>query len=107
MEMTNPHYIFTDYAGERITLSAEVYQVIATKHPEVKRFFEYVRETLADPQIVRQSVTDPRVRLYYRFYADVLDGKLVVVVVKQANVNFVSTIYATDKIKEGETIWQK
>lgn len=101
MEMSNTPYLFTDYAGEQITLTARVHQAIATKHPEVKRFFELVKQTLADLQVVRKSVTDPWVRLYYHFYADVLDGKFVVVVVKRANDNFVSTIYATDKIKEG------
>jgi len=105
--MTDSLYVFTDYAGERITLTVSVYEVIAFKHPEVKRFFELVTQTLADPEVVRKSVTDPRVRLYYRFYAGVLDGKFVVVVVKRADGNYVSTIYATDKMKEGEIIWQK
>ena len=100
-------YTFTDYLGETIYLSAEVYKIILAKHREVHGFFDRVGETLQSPDMVRKSVSDARARLYYRFYADVLEGKFVAVVVKRADRNFISTVYATDKIKEGEIIWQK
>ncbi|MBI3538179.1 MAG: hypothetical protein HY070_11570 [Chloroflexi bacterium] len=100
-------YSFKDYLGEEIFLTAQVYQVILVKHLEVSRFFDRVGDTLMNPDEVRKSVTDSRVRLYYRYYPDVLDGKFVVVVVKRAEGIFISTIYATDRIKEGEILWKK
>ncbi len=100
-------YTFTDYRGEDVYLSDNVYHVIILKHPEAKKLFNRVGNTLVSPDEVRKSVTDSRTRLYYRFYSDVLKGKFVVVVVKQVDKNFISTIYATDKIKEGEVLWKK
>jgi len=105
--MPEAAFTFKDYLGEQVVLTKDVYGVILLKHPESKKFFDHIGETLASPEVVRRSVTDIRTRLYYRFYRDVLDGKFVVVVVKRAEGNFISTIYATDKIKEGEVIWQK
>ncbi len=98
---------FIDYRNEEIYLSDEVYRVILDKHPESKQFIKRVGEMLSAPDQVRKSTTDPRVRLYYRFYPDVLKGKLIAIVVKRVDRNFISTIYATDRIKEGEIIWQK
>jgi hypothetical protein len=98
-------YSFRDYRNEEIDLSDEVYRVILDKHPESKQFISRISQTLAVPDQVRKSVTDSRVRLYYRFYDDVLNGKFVTVVVKRADRSFISTIYATDKIKEGELLW--
>lgn len=66
-------------------MSDEVYQVILVKHPEARKLFDRVGETLLEPDSVRKSVTDVRVRLYYRFYPDILGGKFVVVVVKGAD----------------------
>jgi len=45
--------------------------------------------------------------LYYQFRAQVLNGKWVVVVVKQVDRYFISTIYATDRVKSGDVIWTK
>jgi len=100
-------YQFSDYRGARVHLTDEVYQIILTKHPEAQGFFDRIAETLAHPDLVKQSQTDTRVNLYYRFYSDVLNGKFVVIVVKYAQEYFVSTFYATDKIKEGRLIWKR
>jgi len=100
-------FIFIDYRGEEIHLADEVYQVALTKHPEGRQFFEFVGETLASPDIVKKSQTDSRVELYYKYYSKILNGKFVVIVVKHAERYFISTFYATDKIKQGEVVWKK
>lgn len=91
---------FVDYRDETIQLSEEVYNVVLTKHPEAEKFVEQVGETLASPDIIKRSQTDARVNLYYKFYSHVLNGKFVVIVAKFAQEYFVSTFYATDKIKK-------
>jgi fibronectin type 3 domain-containing protein len=98
---------FVDYRNQEIELADEVYQTILVKHPEVKQFFDRIGEVLARPDVVRKSQTDVRVNLYYKFYADILKGKYVVAVVKLADRYFISTFYATDKIKEGEIVWKR
>jgi len=100
-------YTFRDYRGETIFLSEQVYQVALTKHPEAKLFFDFVAETLVQPDIVKKSQKDTRTSLYYRYFSQVLNGKFVVIVVKFAEQYFVSTFYATDKIKQGEVVWKK
>ncbi len=96
-----------DYGNEAIYLSEQVYHVILEKHPEANQFFDRISETVSAPDQVRRSVSDASARLYYHFYPDVLDGKFVAVVVKRVDRNFIPTFYATDRIKEGEILWQK
>ena len=104
----NSTHRFVDLFGNEVILTAEVKRVIFAKHPEVSRVFDKVADTLALPDAVKRSSTDVRVRLYYRFYQDVFDGKFIVIVVKRVDYRgFVSTIYITDKMKAGEMIWQK
>jgi hypothetical protein len=100
-------YIYTDYAGDEIVLAASVREMILLKHPEVRDFIDRIGNVLSKPDEVCRSVQDARSMLYYRFEDDVLDGKWVVVVVKRIDRNFVSTVYATDRIKSGEVIWKK
>ena len=98
---------YFDRFGQEIILTAEVKRVVFAKHPEVSHFFDKVTGTLALPDLVKRSTTDPRVRLYYRFYQEVFGGKFMVVVVKSVEREFISTIYITDKVKGGEVIWQR
>jgi hypothetical protein len=98
---------FTDYLDELIFLDDELKQVILLKHPEVSDLFEHVKKTLKNPDIVKRSKVTDRSRLYYRFFSEIFEGKFLVIVVKSADYNFISTIYLTDKVKEGDMLWQK
>ena len=100
-------YIYNDVLGKEIVLTSAVRSVILQKHPEVIYFIEDIERILADPDEIRRSIRDERVILYYRFDARILNGKWLVVVVKQIDRNFVSTIYATDQIKSGDMLWKK
>jgi hypothetical protein len=98
---------FQDLFDEEIVLTDTVREAILEKHPEVGDFIDQVGEILAHPDEVRKSVRDERSVLYYRFRSDVLNGKWLVVVIKRIDRNFVSTIYATDRIKSGDVLWKK
>jgi len=100
-------YVDADVFDKEIVLTNQVRTVVLTKHPEVADFIDQVDAVLRKPDEVRHSIRDGRVLLYYRYDANVLDGKWIVVVVKRIDRNFVSTIYATDRVKSGEIIWTR
>ena len=65
-------------------------------------------ETLRDPEIVRRSVYDPSVLIYYRYFKEVFGGKYIAVVVKVNNIKgFILTSYVTDRVKRGDEVWRK
>jgi hypothetical protein len=99
--------IFVDVFENEIVLIDEVRTETFNKHPEAKEFLKYVEPTLQSPHEVRRSSRDERVMLYYRYEQSVLGGKWIVVVVKRIDRSFVSTFYATNKIKSGEIMWKK
>ena len=98
---------YKDVFGDEIILVDSVRAMILMKHPETVDFIDQIDRVLAQPDEVHQSVRDKRSILYYRFEDGILKGKWVVVVVKRIDQNFISTIYATDQIKSGETLWKK
>jgi hypothetical protein len=66
-----------------------------------------IAETLARPERVIQSVSDPQAELYYRYYLGtrVGDKWLCVVVKVRPGDAFVVTAYMTDEPKRGQSIW--
>ena len=73
------------------------------EHPEMSDREAAIEETLLSPGQVFESLFDPGVRLYYRFYRMTAVGdKYLCVVVKMSQGNaFVLTAYLTDSIKRG------
>ena len=70
---------------------------------------ERIEETLASPERVIESLSDPEARLYYRFYLGTRVGdKHLCVVVKMAqNDAFVLTAYLVSKPSGGTQLWPK
>lgn len=68
-----------------------------------------VRETLASPQRIVRSRTDPSVELCYREYMEtpVTTKYMCVVVKEQPDRYFIATAYFTNTVKKGETLWPK
>ena len=66
-----------------------------------------IEETLARPEWVIESMSDPAARLYYREYVNTRVGaKLLCVVVKvRGNDYFVVTAYLTNRVKRGQQLW--
>ncbi len=77
--------------------------LIDIKHPIMKNKEAAVKNTLKNPDEIRQSKIDKEIFLYYKK----LD-KLYCVVAKHINSHgFLITAYITDKIKEVDLTWKK
>ena len=98
--------ILTDFQGRQIRLTDERISHIL-EHPEMTGLESAIAETLARPQIVVQSMSDPQASLYYRFYLGTRVGdKWLCVVVKVSGEDaFVVTAYLTNKPKRGVVLW--
>ena len=95
-----------DYEGREIRLTDERIAHIL-EHPEMVGLEDAIGETLARPQRVVPSLSDPQARLYYRWYVGTRVGdKYLCVVVKVVGDDaFVLTAYLTDTIKKGHQLW--
>jgi hypothetical protein len=98
--------ILTDCFGHKVRLTDERLAHIL-EHPEMRGLAAEVERVLRRPQLVRRSLSDEAVRLFYEFYAQtIVGGKWLCVVVKYGeNDAFVVTAYLTDKPKAGENLW--
>lgn len=92
--------------GFSVYVSKEYWRIIVTvKHPVMSGCEKEVKETLTDPDEIRQSRIDPNVYLFYRQRHE---KRWVCAVTKRKdNTGFLVTAYPTDKIKEGTTLWKK
>lgn len=78
--------------------------IVNIKHPSVLGREKEVKETLENPDFIRQTFTDKRVFLFYKKYK----ACYLCVIVRHLNgKGFIITIYLTKKIKEGKQIWPK
>ena len=100
--------VLRDYQGLSVRLSDERLAHIL-EHPEMGGLEAAIEMTLAQPERVVESFSDPDVRLYYRFFAGTAVGdKHLCVIVKQTGRDpFIVTAYLTDKVKRGVLIWPK
>lgn len=101
-------YLYIDYQGIRIRLSEERLAHIR-EHPEMKDVEPWIEQTLARPERVIESLSDPQARLYYRFYVGTRIGNkhfCVVVKILESDA-FVVTAYLTDKVKKGRQLWPR
>ena len=98
--------LLTDYTGQRIRLTDERRSHIG-EHPEMAGMENALPETLAEPARVVQSLSDPSVSLYYRFYRQTrVCEKWLCVVVKAAGIEpFVIAAYLTDRLEKGPVLW--
>jgi len=89
-----------------VRVTATYWDMIVTiKHPVMDRFETNVKETLADPEQIRASRSDPSVFLFYKTQRP---GRWICAVTRRLNdEGFLITAYPTDAIKEGEHIWPK
>ena len=97
-----------DRQGQTIRLTEERWQHIS-EHLEMTGMRSAVEDTLRSPEVVVQSLSDPRARLYHRYYQQTMvGGKYVCVVVAGTHDDsFVVTAYLTDHVKKGKALWRK
>jgi len=92
--------------GHRVMLTRDRWrEIVRFKHPALAGYEGEVRACLRDPNVVRASVKDADVHLYYRTTA----GRYLCVVVggEDLQARFVITAYFTDGIKKGRELWTK
>ncbi len=79
-------------------------EIFRTKHPALLGHEELARECLAQPTVIRRSTKEEGVHLYYR----PTNGAYlcVVVALDDGRKGRVRTVYFTDRIKKGETLWE-
>ena len=100
--------ILKDYRNLSIRLTDERNRHIL-EHPEMISMFDSIAQTLSHPEKVIQSLSDPTVQLYYRFYRDTFVGNkhLCVIVKRNQDDAFLLTAYLTDTIKKGVLQWEE
>jgi hypothetical protein len=98
--------ILKDYQGNEVRLTPERLGHILD-HPEMVGLERWIEETLISPEWVFASISDDKVRLFYRRLAETRVGvKLLCVVVKYDQDDaFILTSYLTDKPKKGDRLW--
>ena len=92
---------FIDRHGDEVRLTGERFGHILRRHPEVAFHLNRFAETLAEPDAVRPSRSNPEVQLYYRLYSDLRGrNRYVCLVVKgETNYSFILTGYLARSIK--------
>lgn len=92
--------------GYRVVLTRDRWrEIVRFKHPNMAGHETAVRDCLREPQLVRESLKDKTVHLYYRG----VGSKYVCVVTAgdAASDWFVITAYFTRNIKKGNELWTR
>ena len=92
---------FADEHGNEVRLTNERLRHILRRHPEMAYQMHRFAETLAKPDAVTASKSNPTVELYYRLYPDLRGrSRYVCLVVKRGRgPSFILTGYLDRKIK--------
>ena len=92
--------------GFKVRVTQAYWQIIVTiKHPVMAGREAFVKDTLENPDEIRQSKADERVFLFYKTERPM--RWVCVVSRKMDGEGFVITTYPTDAIKEGVRIWPR
>lgn len=93
-----------DVLGNKIKLTEERWQHIISGHPVMKKKLSRIVGTLKAPDVIVKSRREENIWLYHKEFKK-LPG-FVVVIVHHIR-GFIITAYLSEKIKEGEIIWQR
>lgn len=92
--------------GYRVVVTRDRWRyIVRFKHPALAGHDVAVCECLRDPDLIRESVKDSDVHLYYR--ASNRGYLCVVVTGVELNDRFIVTAYFTRNIKKGPELWIK
>lgn len=98
-----PYFCIKTPLKKEICVTRRYWKYIVTiKHPVLLGKEHEIQGTLHNPDLIRRSITDRKVFLYYQ-----RSGKYYycAVVRHENGAGFLITAYRTDKIKEGEPVW--
>ena len=93
--------LFSDERGNEVRLTDERLLHILRRHPEMASHLHRFAETLARPDAIKPSRSDPSVKLYYRMYPDLRGrNRYVCLVLKWGRVySIILTSYLDRRIK--------
>ncbi len=98
---------FTDLFKRIITLTEDRMKHILER-PEMISQMGKIDETLTSPELIKRSVSDKNVVIYYKHYQITpVTSKYLAVVIKINKENLIISSYFTDSIKKGEIVWEK
>lgn len=99
---------FIDLFKRKIILTEENRSHILNR-PELLNQEDKIEETLLNPELIKKSVSDDKVVIYYKRYQKTpVTSKYMAVVVKLTDKeNFIISAYFTDRIKKGDLLWEK
>jgi hypothetical protein len=92
--------------GYRVRLTRDRWrEILRFKHPALAGHEAEVRECVREPEVIRESLKDAHVHLYYRpsergYICAVVGGD-------EPNERFVISAYFTKNLKEGTDLWTK
>jgi len=94
--------------GKKVRLDEDRWKHVL-EHPEMVNQSFRIKETLVDPDEVRESVRMSSVWLFYKLYTNspVSEKYLLVTVKVLDGEGFIVTAFFTDKVKKGGLIWKK
>lgn len=79
----NDIFEIKDKTGRTIKLSKERWKHIVTEHPNISNCIEQIKETLAQPLVIKKSDNSEEVKFYYKQSEE--KNKYLFVVVKYLN----------------------
>ena len=101
------------YLDGEVEWTEERERHVAENHPDLlPEYRDQVAETLANPDQIRRSSRFGNARLFTRWYAEVREGKHVVVVVMsdgegETRRSWIITAYITRRLSQGEVEWKR
>ena len=99
---------FIDLFKRKIILTEENRNHILSRL-ELLNQEEKIKETLLIPELLKKSVSDDKVIIYYKHYSKTpVTSKYMAVIVKITDKeNFIISAYFTDRIKKGDLLWKR
>ncbi len=94
--------IYKSILGKDFVLTLERKKHIILYHPDIKPYFSKLKDVFLKPDEVRISKSDPAVLLFYKFFANILGDKFIVVTVKVNGRSFILTAYLSNRVLSGE-----
>ena len=100
--------ILKDYRGRDDRLPDERIRHFASRLAR-NEMYDLLEETVAEPDFIIQSRTDPKAVINYKFHRGTKgsDKYLCVVVKYEQDDAYVLTAYPSDEIKKGTLLWEK
>jgi hypothetical protein len=100
------------YLKTEVELTDERERHIAERHPDLlPEHRARIADTLAEPDLVRQSARFANATLFSRWFDTIRGGKHVVVVVIGEGLpqgrNWMATAYLARKVEEGGVLWKR